>query len=60
MGLEVLQTKSKVSKPSYCYSLFSPNQLLPVNVNYILGKTGFHRDPSRTPGSLVLLLPEQL
>jgi len=35
------------------------DQLLEVNINCILGKTGFHRDPWETPGSLVLL-SEQL
>lgn len=49
----------RCGKPDIVTAGFLFDQLLEVNINCILGKTGFHRDPSGTPGSL-LLLPEQL
>lgn len=51
--------KVRSGKPSIVPPLFLFDQLQ-VNINCIWGKIGLHRDPSRTPGCLVLLLPEQL
>jgi hypothetical protein len=51
--------KSKEQKTWHCECLLLFDQILEVNINCVVRKPGFYTDPSGTPGSLVLLLPER-